>query len=309
MELDPERRGRNSGVGTPAQYPRRQGKIRGLFAGHGVEGNVIRSVRFVRDTLTRERHLTVNLAGHSRGSITCYKIAYQLFETYQNTVPVNIFAIDPVPGNNGKINEDMYKQMALRDNVAKSFLMLAESEHRQTFRPYIDERYATRNRGEHKYDTMPGTHGGINMLTGSEHEAAELVLSRALRFLEKHGTLLENRHDILRDDAALRKYSELMTRISEYKARASINPFKSGGLGNLFATSLHVEKHRIVNVAGPKTAFGGANNALVPSPEDRVRKDHHGLGMNTALQQMGQAEPQSQRPIRSFANKEHEKLF
>jgi len=293
--------------------PGKKGGFMGVAAGEGVEANVARSLTFVRNSrslLERNETLTVNLAGHSRGSITCYKIAYQLLQAYGTNIPVNIFAIDPVPGNNGRINAEMYSHISLGANVTSSFLMLAESEHRQNFRPYVDELYV-KGQKEHKFDTIPGTHGGINELTGSESEAAALVLSRALRFLRKKGSSFNGDADqfIFDDAGATRMYSKLMMRIGKYKAHASVNPFKSkSGVGNLFMSSLNVEKHRIVNVAGAKDLWG-TPLSRVPSPDNRGRADHHGLGLSTVLERSGVADAHAQRPGRFFANKEHEKLF
>jgi len=286
--------------------------IAGIAKGDGVEANVAKSVNFVRDAVQARGPLTVNLAGHSRGSITCYKIASELQDWMPN-LTVNIFAIDPVPGNNGTINEEMHERIALRGNVQHSFLMLAESEHRLNFRPYVDQIYSAEKSAKgHKFDTMPGTHGGINMLTGNEREAAALVLSRALRFLQKHGSQfrLGVANSILDDISTLRKYSELMLRIKRYNAHATVNPLKSfkNAMGNLATTSFNIDKHRIVNVAGPKETWGTAGHE-VPLPHSAGRSDHHGLGMNAALTLMGLSNPHSQRANRFFANKEHEKLF
>jgi hypothetical protein len=86
----------NEGAGTQElrDQNRVSGGFMGVFAGEGVEANAEASVRFVKRTLEREKHLTVNLAGHSRGSITCYKIAYKLLQTYGTNLPVNIFILD-----------------------------------------------------------------------------------------------------------------------------------------------------------------------------------------------------------------------
>jgi hypothetical protein len=306
----------NEGAGTAElkdqhnMFGNQFGKTRGLpgiAAGEGVGANVRRSLSFVKTRLENDKDLTVNLAGHSRGSITCYKIAYQLSQTYGTKIPVNIFAIDPVPGNNGSMNAGMYRHIDLGANLTNSFLMLAESEHRQNFRPYIDELYTMGNT-RHKFDTMPGTHGGINELTGSESEAAALVLSRALRFLKKHGSPLNNEDRFILDDAAmLGMYSKLMMRINEYKAHASVKPWKSPL--NFVMTSGNVEKHRIVNVAGAKDVWGTRQPWEVAGSVDRGRDDHHGLGLSTALQRMGVDNPHAQRSARFFANKEHERLF
>lgn len=308
----------NEGAGTDELAHQRgitpslSNMIAGIAKGDGVEANVAKSVNFVRDAVSSRGPLTVNLAGHSRGSITCYKIASELQDWAPN-VPVNIFAIDPVPGNNGSINEEMHERISLRGNVQHSFLMLAESEHRLNFRPYVDRIYSEESSAKgHKFDTMPGTHGGINMLTGNESEAAALVLSRALRFLQKHGSQfrLGVANSILDDTSALRKYSELMLRIKRYNAHATVNPLKSlkHSVGNLLTTSFNIDKHRIVNVAGSKQTWGTASHES-PSPHTAGRKDHHGLGMNEALTLMGLGDPHAQRANRFFANKEHQKLF
>ena len=74
----------NEGAGTKelrhqANTPGKKGGLMGVVAGEGVEANVARSLRFVSDNhlhfnagLQGNAPLTVNLAGHSRGSITCY---------------------------------------------------------------------------------------------------------------------------------------------------------------------------------------------------------------------------------------------
>lgn len=298
--------------GITGRLNRQVGGVMGVAAGEGVEANVARSVSFVKAWSNSAGSLTVNLAGHSRGSITCYKIASALFE-WNPLIHVNVFAIDPVPGNTGVINEDMYKQIAVRGNVQNSFLMLAESEHRLNFRPYIDDIYsAEKNIQGHKFDSIPGTHGGINELTGSESEAAALVLSRALRFLKKRGSVFngEAAHFVLDDAATLRLYSKLMMRIKKYQAHASVNPFKSGltGMVNLAMSSFNVDKYRIVNVAGSKHTWGTVGH-MVQEAGTRGRTDHHGLGLNTALTRMGVSDPHAGRPNRFFANKEHQKLF
>jgi len=50
-------------------------------------------MNFVQNARLRSLNLKVNLAGHSRGSITCYKIAYALLQDYGTTIKVNIFAM------------------------------------------------------------------------------------------------------------------------------------------------------------------------------------------------------------------------
>ncbi|BAY84705.1 hypothetical protein NIES267_42010 [Calothrix parasitica NIES-267] len=46
---------------------------------------------------------TVNIVGWSRGAVTCLKIANKLFELFEDTLNVNIFSVDPVPGGYSKL--------------------------------------------------------------------------------------------------------------------------------------------------------------------------------------------------------------
>lgn len=315
----------------------------GVFWGAGVQANVDKAVKFATEEFRqaspeiesagnkiRISSTTVNLAGHSRGSITCYKIAHALRKF--PGIKINIFAIDPVPGNNGSINKEMHEHIQLGDNVNNSFLMLAESEHRLNFRPYVDALYCI-GQPNHKFDTIPGTHGGINELAGDQHEAAYIVLSRALKFLKKNGSRfapsLAEIH-ILEDKEVLRLYARMMMRIKEYKRFASVNPFKAssgkealGMVGNLATSSLNVDKHRIANVAADKSTWGGAKpKGLVNVVKAQIREGlakhtqpdagrsaNHGLNLGEAVERMTGDKAHALRSNRFFANQQHEKLF
>lgn len=313
----------------------------GIVWGAGVEANAAKAVKFVTDAFGRaepqiERtgnrirftDMTVNLAGHSRGSITCYKIAYALRK--QPAIKVNIFAIDPVPGNNGSINKEMHDHIQLGDNVKNSFLMLAESEHRLNFRPYVDSLYCL-GLPSHKFDTIPGTHGGINELGGGQCQAADIVLSRAVKFLQKNGSVfdvMQTMGFIRPEPELLNLYSAMMMRIKDYKKFASVNPFKVRTKAdakniamNLLTTTLSVEKHRIANVAGDRATWGGAvpkgvvaavkakvNEWRAPA-ETEGRGAHEGLNLSEAIKRMTGNEAHAKRPNRFFANHHHEKLF
>lgn len=318
--------------------------IDGIVWGAGVDANAAKAVKFVTDAfrqaapqieksgrkirITDMTDMTVNLAGHSRGSITCYKIAYAL-KKYP-AIKVNIFAIDPVPGNNGSINKEMHDHIQLGENVKNSFLMLAESEHRLNFRPYVDALYCL-GLPSHKFDTIPGTHGGINELRGGQEQAAGIVLSRAVKFLQKNGSVF----DVMRTlgfiqsgPELLNLYAAMMLRIKDYKRFASVNPFKARStadlnniLMNLATTSLNVDKHRIANVAGDKATWGGAQpkgivhavkskiNEFRAPAETEGRGAHHGLNLSDAIGRMTGSEAHAKRPNRFFANHHHEKLF
>jgi hypothetical protein len=300
---------RDTGVNSSA--------IAGIGGGKGVEDNVVRAVRWIKERRAQVgSDVTVNLAGHSRGSITCYKIARALCnDASTSRIPINIFAIDPVPGNTGDAftkNGENYKNIILGGNVwrGNSYLLLAESEHRLVFRPYVDALYSVGMK-DHKFDTIPGTHGGINMLDGGEHEAAAIVLSRALRFLQKNASPMKNTVDsyILDGRARLGKYAELMCRIKKYKRDASVNPLKGGvgGVVNFAMSGFQVERHRVANVHGKKNAFGP--ESLAEDNGKARRGDFHGLNLGKAIGQMSGSEAHATRPHRFFCNLDHQTLF
>jgi hypothetical protein len=287
----------------------RSGSFKGLMGGEGVEENVERAVEFVERRLKQiNDQVTVNLAGHSRGSVTCYKIARALRDDPSpklSKLKLNIFAIDPVPGNTGFLSKENFKNIALGGNVENSFLMLAESEHRLIFRPYVDALYSV-GLPNHRFDTVPGTHGGINMLDGPEKESAAIVLSHALEFLMENGTQFNEREVSackLSDEEKLELYSSMMMRIRKYKWRASMWNLAEA---NLFTGGIQVDKHRIANVYGPKDewAWQGDQNA-----RRRTKKDHHGLNLGEAIGRMTGDAAHASRAHRFFANREHEELF
>lgn len=302
---------RDKGVTSPT--------LAGIAKGEGVEENVNRSVAFVQSRfLALHGNITVNLVGHSRGSITCYKTARALRdERLTANVPVNVFAIDPVPGNTGTMNEENYKNIALGGNLRNSFLMLAESEHRLVFRPYVDALYSI-GLPTHKVDTIPGTHGGINMLDGPEKEAASIVLGRALKFLQKNGTAFEAgaTYFMLDGQKRLEKYSALMSRIKKYKSHATVNPLRGGAL-NFAMSGFQVERHRVANVYGSKEQWGNGNPSVLAGADQgaglRGREGHHGLNMSEAIGRMNQGDGDDKahatRPHRYFANLDHQELF
>lgn len=311
----------NQGAGTAALEatgvvsPFSGGVGAGVTGGLGVETNVTRSVAWIKQRMgSVGNNPVINLAGHSRGSITCYKIARALAQDPDTAyLRVNIFAIDPVPGNTGHAftkNGENYKNIVIGGNVQKgeSFLLLAESEHRLIFRPYVDALYSS-GMPRHRFDTIPGTHGGINMLGGPEAEAAEIVLSRALEFLKRNGSEFGPHVDdhILNGDQRLERYAEIMNRIKKYKALATGKPFSKAGVMNVITGGIQVDKHRIANVLDGSHV--SKHSAVDKEADDIRRKDFHGRNLSDALTQMTGEDANAIRPHRFFCNGDHQALF
>ncbi|MCP1442230.1 hypothetical protein J3D54_001362 [Pseudomonas sp. GGS8] len=97
----------------------------------------------------------VNLVGWSRGGISCHMLANAMFkDSALKNIPVNIFAIDPVPGI-GNFQEDKVK---LNTNVKEYVGFYARDERSKGFSCVVPQT-ATGTR-THIYP-MPGRHGTL----------------------------------------------------------------------------------------------------------------------------------------------------
>jgi hypothetical protein len=99
-------------------------KQMGLALGRGWEDNVYKVVWMITHLKFEMGQPidTVNLVGWSRGAVTCLKIANKLFEVFEDTINVNIMAIDPVPGGYNTKTTDI---IAIPANVRNYLAILA----------------------------------------------------------------------------------------------------------------------------------------------------------------------------------------
>jgi hypothetical protein len=216
----------NAGVGTYAQAGDRDylpgwNAIGGTFWAKGINKAVDESVAFVRKhcAVYGADRMNVNMAGHSRGSMTALKIAYALQQDDETKgCDVNLFLIDPVPGNLGWVNAGMYKDIAIQGNVKHAYMLLAETERRNAFRAYVDRKFLD-SLPTHRMDTVPGNHGGINELNPDGlHEAADVVLHHAVTFLKRHGTVFHNPDRVTKTPEQLSElYATIMLDFQKYK--------------------------------------------------------------------------------------------
>jgi hypothetical protein len=158
---------------------------RGVIDGYGWEHNVDHTMAVLNGTIDLPR--TVNMAGWSRGAITCFMIANALQENPRTRgIDVNIFAFDPVPGP-GNFNDP--NKVTLPLNVKHYAAVVQEGERRKIFKPTLidaDEAPGIKT----KFYYMPGGHS-----TGVFRAKTEVGLIAAFlahRFLQKHGTQLNN---------------------------------------------------------------------------------------------------------------------
>ena len=187
--------------------------IRGVVSGYGWEHNVDHTMAVLNATLDLPR--TINLVGWSRGAITCFMIAHALNENPRTKpIAVNICALDPVPGP-GNFHDP--EKVTLPANVKKYVAIVEQDERRKIFKPVlIDEDDAPGMKTRFYY--MPGGHG-----TGvfrSKNEVGLIATFLVHRFLQKHGTRLNNPIGLTRRDLC-ELYAKVRLNMAEYE--------KSGG--------------------------------------------------------------------------------
>ena len=292
----------NTGVGSSEQAGDRKylpgwNAVGGTFWAKGLNKNVDDGVAFVKKHCAQHgaKNINVNMAGHSRGSMTALKIAYALQkDTDTAGCEVNLFLIDPVPGNLGWVNAGMYKNIAIQGNVKHAYMLLAETERRNAFRAYVDKKFLD-SLPTHRMDTVPGNHGGINELNPKSglHESADVVLHHAVTFLSRHGTVFYEPGRVTKTPEELSElYATIMVDFQRYKAQGhSIdNHIGQGGVAR---------GDRVVQVENKKV---NPLLALRHLAKDKV----HGVGMTTiphvALAGLN-------KETRFFANQDHKAQF
>ena len=160
-------------------------KIVGMATGKGWEDNVQKAVHAVK--ALKYRPDAINLIGWSRGAVTCHMIANALLsdkDTSLAQIPVNIFAVDPVPG--GRFGKHGNDKVDVGGNVKQYRGVFAIHDRKIGFKAAVVKKK------EHDQDIffypMPGVHstvvaGGTGLIA-----VAALVEHLAVEFLESQGT-------------------------------------------------------------------------------------------------------------------------
>jgi hypothetical protein len=201
---------------------------RGVIDGYGWEHNVDHAMAVLQATIDLPR--TINMVGWSRGAITSFMIAHALLqEPRTSNIDVNIFAFDPVPGPG---NFDDPNKVTLPANVKRYSAVVQEDEHRKIFKPVLinaDEASGCKT----KFYYMPGGHS-----TGVFRMKSEVGLISAYlahRFLQKHGTQLENPIELSARD------------LCELYAKVRMDIEKYQGMGGGILQMLGRQRRRVAN--------------------------------------------------------------
>lgn len=160
----------------------------------------------------------INVIGWSRGAVTCHMFANALYEDEAlQDIPVNVFAVDPVPGPTNFTDE----RTKLARNVVRYVGIFAMHEMTTGFNPVLPE---THSETERTILAMPGRHGtlvgnarvdGSSALPDTFTAPGIIVRDLAEKFLTRWGTPLEKRLN-LSDQAVLEQYDAILARASAY---------------------------------------------------------------------------------------------
>ncbi|TVR48915.1 MAG: hypothetical protein EA425_13450 [Puniceicoccaceae bacterium] len=161
--------------------------LKGTTKGYGWEHNVEHAVEVIKAlSASTPPPATINMAGWSRGAITCHMLAHALARDPKTQHQfVNIFAFDPVPGpGNFKLD-----QISLPENVRNYTALIMEDEARKIMRPVILTPGDTSGSGgKYKLIPLPGAHN--TAVFRIQTEVGTIGAALAHRFLTKHGTRL-----------------------------------------------------------------------------------------------------------------------
>jgi hypothetical protein len=184
------------------------------ISGVGADENVV-AVLSTLKLLERANQLpdAINLMGWSRGGVTCIRIAYFLnLDPRLRTIPVNIFAIDPVAGAG---HDTEPEAQTIGDNVKNYVATLSVHENRKGFTPMAltsNRSTSLRFTGATKYAilNMPGIHADTAKFSSS---SGRLTFHLCSQFLTAHGSTIS---PVLRGmfkmhpDMQLAEYDKLM---------------------------------------------------------------------------------------------------
>lgn len=117
----------------------------------------------------------INMAGWSRGAITCFMIAHALYDNPRTRpIRVNIFAFDPVPGPG---NFDDPNKITLPPNVSHYAATVQQDERRKIMRPAVISAAETEG-VKARFYYMPGSHSTPVFRTKSEVGLIAAFLAR-----------------------------------------------------------------------------------------------------------------------------------
>lgn len=168
-------------------------KARGNIYGEGMDDNIRHAIAVLSERWNGDLSgKTINLIGWSRGAITCIRMANWIKEFYGSGPSINIFAIDPVAGNDlGTASEDTY---VIPDIVKKFIGIIVQDDKRGGFLPQDINRLEPQSpQTEFVLLPFPGSHDTPCRATKSTEysEVPHITRYLAYHFLAGNGTVFK----------------------------------------------------------------------------------------------------------------------
>jgi hypothetical protein len=201
---------------TPGSVGSFFAKIRGVVSGFGWEDNVLHAMEVIKaiNGGSNQKITHINMAGWSRGAITCGMLAHALAnDAATRSIYVNIFALDPVPGP-GNFGPE---QVTIPGNCLNYTGVFQEDEARKIMRPAVPDPLNEEESDTHfKWFYMPGAHNtGVMRL---KTEVALIVAYLAHKFLTKHGTSISEKILLTPRDLC-ELYAKIRIDINDYRKK------------------------------------------------------------------------------------------
>lgn len=217
----------------------------------------------------------VNLVGWSRGGVTCHMMANAMLNDPQLcSIPVNIFAVDPVPG----LGQFKSHRTQIGVNVRQYYAVYARDEHSIGFTPTLP---AILNQAGSvaQIIPMPGRHatvvGNASATAEGEHtrptnypQPGKIVRHLVEQKLTEWGARLENRLN-LSNSQLLKLYDDMLGQEADYQKMGKnsytkmTNQFSSTrtvGVGNDY---LNTSWNDIIFLRAPSLNANGKKNIFV----------------------------------------------
>ncbi len=196
----------------------------------------------------------VNAIGWSRGGVTCHMLANAMFNDPElSNIPINIFAVDPVPG----LGNFKAHRTSIPANVVNYVAVYARDERSKGFKPTLPS-FSPQNHPV--IMAFPGRHAtlvGNGAIDGQKGEQALFAPGKVVRHLAEEyltawGTTLGKKLSLSQIDLG-RLYSDMVEDASRYEA-LRLKSYIPGGLKD------EIDGERAVGVGtdGTSTKFSDA---------------------------------------------------
>lgn len=215
-------KGKKSAARTPGTFDPVSGmkvdakfaKLRGMVSGFGWMQNVEHAMAVIKaiNAGSHQKIEVVNMAGWSRGAVTCHMLSHALHaDPETDKIRVNIFALDPVPGP-GNFGPE---QITIPGNCFRYTAVFQEDEARKVMRPVVVDPLNDEDSGTRfKFIPMPGAHNtGVMRL---KTEVGLIVAYLAHKFLSRNGTSISEKLSLTSRDLC-ELYARIRIDIKKYR--------------------------------------------------------------------------------------------